>query len=92
MKVVANIITAGVAGKLNPPGSCHIWFVGSSLSLCINELVSSMACAYTKDSKSVCASVKSDQSLSFQPEETLDPWLHMEFPSQTLISLCICTG
>ena len=54
MNVVANIITAGVAGKLNPPGSCHIWFVGSSQLLCINEPVSSiryrLACAYTKDS------------------------------------------
>ena len=28
--------------------------------------------------KSVCASSQSDQSLSFRPEETLDPWLHIE--------------
>ena len=33
MNVVVNIITAGVVGKLNLPGSCHIWFVGSTLSL-----------------------------------------------------------
>ena len=42
--------------------------------------------------KSVCASVQLDQGLSFPPEETLPPWLHMKCPSKTLISLCICTG
>ena len=33
--------------------------------------------------KSVCASVQSDQSLSFIPEETLDPWVTIDCPSKT---------
>ena len=36
---------------------------------------------------SVCASTQSDQSLSFPPEETLDPWLPIEWPSKTLFRL-----
>ena len=36
----------------------------------------------------------SDQSLSvsFTPEEVLDPWLPIERPFKTLIRLCKCTG
>ena len=35
--------------------------------------------------ESVCASAHSDPSLSFPPEETLDPWLPIERPSKTQI-------
>ena len=42
--------------------------------------------------KSVCTSPQSDQSLSFPPEEMLDPSLPTECPSKTLIKLCECTG
>ena len=35
--------------------------------------------------KSVYAFGQSDQSLSCPPEETLDPWLPIECPSETLI-------
>ena len=42
--------------------------------------------------KSDCVSAKSDQSLSFPPEETLDHWLYTERPSKTLIRQCECTG
>ena len=42
--------------------------------------------------KSVCASTQSDQSLSFLPEITSNPWLPKELPSKTLIRLCGCTG
>ena len=33
--------------------------------------------------KSACASAQSDQSLSFSPEEKLDPWLPIERPIKT---------
>ena len=42
--------------------------------------------------KSVCASAHSDQSRSFPPEETLDPWLPIERQLKTKISLHGCTG
>ena len=42
--------------------------------------------------KSACASAQSDQRLSLQPIETLDPWLPIERPSKTLIRRRGCTG
>ena len=44
---------------------------------------------------SICASAHSVKSLSFIPEETLDPWLHkvlVKRPSKTLIRLLGCAG
>ena len=35
---------------------------------------------------------QSDQSLSFPPEETLDPWLPIECPLKTRIRLCRFDG
>ena len=40
--------------------------------------------------KSVCASTQANQSLPFQHEETLNPWLSIECPSKTLIRLREC--
>ena len=42
--------------------------------------------------KSACASAQSGQSLSLPPEETLDPWLHIERPLKTQIRLRGCAG
>ena len=42
--------------------------------------------------KPVCVSAQFDLSLISLPEETLDPWLHKECPSKTLIRLCKCAG
>ena len=41
--------------------------------------------------KSLCIH-KIDQSLSFPPEETLEPWLPIECPSKALIRLCRCAS
>ena len=35
--------------------------------------------------------MQSDHSLSFQPEEMLDPWLSIEHPLKTQTRLCRCT-
>ena len=48
-----------------------------------------LACAYSELSNLDCASASSDWSLSFPPEETVDPWLPIERPSKTLIRLRI---
>ena len=42
--------------------------------------------------KSDCASTQSYQSLKFLPEGILDPWLNIECPLKTLISLPGCPG
>ena len=42
--------------------------------------------------KSVSVSAQSDQSISFPPEETLDPWIPIEHPLKTQISLRQCAG
>ena len=42
--------------------------------------------------KSVCASTQSDQSLNFTHEETLDTWLPIERPTNTLIRLRRCAA
>ena len=41
---------------------------------------------------SICTSAQSDQCLSFLPEETLNRWLPVKHPLETLIRLCECTG
>ena len=40
--------------------------------------------------KSVCAYPRSDKSLSVLPEEMVEPWLPIELPLQTLITLRGC--
>ena len=42
--------------------------------------------------RSICASAKSDQSLSFPSKETLDLWLPIKRSSKTLIRLRTCAG
>ena len=42
--------------------------------------------------KSVFVPTQSDQSLSFSPVETLDPWLSIERTLKTLIRLRGCAG
>ena len=54
-----------------------------------SELESNMlACRYSEDLNRFAH----PHNLGFPPEETLDPWLPIERPSKTLISLCGCTG
>ena len=47
----------------------------------VSSLRYKLACAYSEDSNQ---SEQSDQSHSFPPEETLDPWLPIERISKTL--------
>ena len=42
--------------------------------------------------KSVSVSAQSEQSISFPPEETLEPWLSIEHPLKTQISLRMGAG
>ena len=42
--------------------------------------------------KSVFVSAQSEQSISFPPEETLEPWLPIEHPLKTQISLRMGAG
>ena len=42
--------------------------------------------------KLVCVSMQSYHSLSFAPEETLNPWSSIERPSRTLVKLEGCAG
>ena len=59
--------------------------------ICIQHAVQIGMCVQRRF-ETVCASTQSSQSPSFPHGETMDPWLHIEGPSKTQISLRIRTG
>ena len=64
---------------------------GDIIDSCIQHKVQVGMCIQRRF-KSVCPYIQSGQSLSFPPDEALNPWLPIERPLKTLISLRICAG
>ena len=73
-------------------GTYHNFGSVNSSIFIINKLLSSIRHVRTPKIQICLASTQSDQSLSFLPEERLDPLLPIKVPSKTLIRLHRCAG